>query len=84
MRVCVRARARVCVCVCLQGVFLCVDCSGMHRKLSSDFSRVKSVRLDNWKPAEVEEMSFKGNATSNKLFLARLAPFRSIYVLPRR
>jgi hypothetical protein len=23
------------------GVFLCVDCSGMHRKLSSDFSRVK-------------------------------------------
>lgn len=64
-------------------IFLCVDCSGMHRKLSSDFSRVKSVRLDNWKPEEVQAMAAKGNRASNAYFLARLEPFKAFYPFPR-
>jgi hypothetical protein len=65
------------------GIFLCVDCSGMHRKLSVDFSRVKSVRLDNWKDSEVDEMAARGNALSNKQYLARLVPHQDVYCFPK-
>ncbi|XP_077461344.1 arf-GAP with dual PH domain-containing protein 2-like [Stigmatopora argus] len=41
-------------------VFLCVNCSGLHRNLPS-VSRVKSIRLDNWKDSLVEAMRQRGN-----------------------
>ena len=30
------------------GVFMCVNCSGIHRMLGTHVSRVKSCRLDQW------------------------------------
>uniref|UniRef100_A0A667W9K7 ArfGAP with dual PH domains 2 n=1 Tax=Myripristis murdjan TaxID=586833 RepID=A0A667W9K7_9TELE len=41
------------------GVFVCLNCSGIHRNLSS---RVKSIKLDFWEDALVEFMKSKGNA----------------------
>ncbi|XP_077426465.1 arf-GAP with dual PH domain-containing protein 1-like isoform X2 [Vanacampus margaritifer] len=41
-------------------VFLCVNCSGMHRNLPS-ISKVKSIRLDHWQGFLVEDMRQRGN-----------------------
>ena len=35
-------------------VFLCIDCAGIHRRLGTGVSRVKSVKLDRWTVDEVE------------------------------
>ncbi len=30
------------------GVFLCIKCAGIHRRLSVSVSKVRSIRLDSW------------------------------------
>lgn len=37
-----------------QGVFLCVQCASMHRKLGTHISKVKSLTLDTWTKDQVE------------------------------
>lgn len=44
------------------GVFLCIRCGGLHRRLGTHISRVKSVNLDKWTDEQVESMVEKGNA----------------------
>ncbi|ORY82300.1 Arf GTPase activating protein, partial [Neocallimastix californiae] len=36
------------------GVFLCTRCVGIHRKLGTHISRVKSLTLDSWTPEQLE------------------------------
>jgi hypothetical protein len=43
----------------------------------------QSVRLDNWKAAEVEVMVSKGNSKSSALYLARLQQYKDIYAFPK-
>ncbi|GAA5826173.1 hypothetical protein JCM3770_003194 [Rhodotorula araucariae] len=47
------------------GVFLCVQCASMHRKLGSHISKVKSVTLDTWSRDQVDNMRRLGNSTVN-------------------
>eukprot|EP00929_Paragymnodinium_shiwhaense_P062228 TRINITY_DN31067_c0_g1_i1.p1 TRINITY_DN31067_c0_g1~~TRINITY_DN31067_c0_g1_i1.p1 ORF type:complete len:382 (+),score=101.10 TRINITY_DN31067_c0_g1_i1:57-1202(+) len=43
------------------GIFLCIDCSGVHRKLGVHISSVKSPTLDTWKPEWIQMVTKVGN-----------------------
>ncbi|KAI9173144.1 Protein gts1 [Blastocladiella emersonii ATCC 22665] len=50
------------------GVFLCIKCGGVHRKLGTHISKVKSITLDTWTPEQIDSIRSKGNARANSLF----------------
>jgi len=56
------------------GVFMCLQCSGIHRSLGVHISKVRSVRLDTWLPEQVELMHTIGNAVANEYYEANLPP----------
>ncbi|XP_067332965.1 arf-GAP with dual PH domain-containing protein 2 [Channa argus] len=47
------------------GVFVCLNCSGVHRSLSS---QVKSIKLDFWEDKLIEFMKSKGNASARAVY----------------
>lgn len=36
------------------GIFLCIDCAGIHRRLGTTISRIKSIKLDQWTHEMIE------------------------------
>lgn len=50
------------------GVFLCMRCAAIHRKLGTHISKVKSLSMDSWSNEQVDNMRKVGNATSNKIY----------------
>ncbi|KAL7949566.1 hypothetical protein V8C42DRAFT_311261 [Trichoderma barbatum] len=50
------------------GVFLCMRCAAIHRKLGTHISKVKSLSMDAWTNEQVENMKKVGNSMSNKLY----------------
>lgn len=54
------------------GVFVCINCAGLHRQLGVHISKIKSVNLDKWTPEQVQFMRLMGNAKAKAVYEAEL------------
>lgn len=50
------------------GIFLCMSCAALHRKMGTHISKVKSLTMDSWTPEQVDNMKRIGNVISNRAF----------------
>ncbi|EPZ31131.1 ArfGap-domain-containing protein [Rozella allomycis CSF55] len=50
------------------GVFLCIRCGGIHRKLGTHISKIKSITLDTWTEEQIKSIQEKGNSKMNAIY----------------
>ncbi|EGD88598.1 uncharacterized protein TERG_04844 [Trichophyton rubrum CBS 118892] len=53
------------------GIFLCMRCATLHRKLGTHISKVKSLTMDSWTAEQVETMKKNGNVAVNRIYNPR-------------
>ncbi|XP_065582918.1 centaurin-gamma-1A-like isoform X1 [Artemia franciscana] len=54
------------------GILVCIECSGIHRKLGSHISRVRSLDLDEWTPTTLSVLLSLGNEEANSIWEAKI------------
>jgi len=50
------------------GLFLCMRCAALHRKLGTHVSKVKSLSMDSWSAEQVDNMKKVGNVAGGKMY----------------
>ncbi|KAF9647093.1 ArfGap-domain-containing protein [Thelephora ganbajun] len=50
------------------GIFVCVKCASIHRKIGTHITKVKSITLDTWSKDQVDTMKEMGNVKSNAIY----------------
>jgi len=57
------------------GAFLCIECTGVHRKLGAHISLMQSLDLDTWSDEQIKEVVSKGgNKKVNEQYVVTNAP----------
>jgi hypothetical protein len=55
------------------GIVLCIDCSGIHRSLGCQISKVRSLEYDTFMPETIDVIKALGNRIINSLWNAKLS-----------
>ncbi|KAL6232056.1 hypothetical protein BDW75DRAFT_28223 [Aspergillus navahoensis] len=53
------------------GIFLCMRCAALHRKMGTHISKVKSLSMDSWASDQVDNMKSRGNILVNNIYNPR-------------
>eukprot|EP01129_Flabellula_baltica_P000397 TRINITY_DN10417_c0_g1_i1.p1 TRINITY_DN10417_c0_g1~~TRINITY_DN10417_c0_g1_i1.p1 ORF type:complete len:834 (-),score=166.80 TRINITY_DN10417_c0_g1_i1:34-2535(-) len=60
------------------GCMMCINCSGVHRSMGVNFSKIRSLALDKFEPQAIETLLILNNTFLNSILEAQLIPEEKI------